>query len=328
MVTNFKSNRPFNNFLLLIYGLVLSWSIFAKPSKIASESETAILYTTFKKYILNISEHNKLAPTFCVLLLLFVQAILINQISIKQKLFPKINYLAGMCFLLFTSIFINKIELSAALTVSPILVWILSKLCGLQNATDPKKLLFNIGLIYGVASLIYQPSLIFLFVILFALLITRPFRLTEWVLLLLGGVTPYYFIVSWLFLSEKRIDHFIPSFKINVPTVDFIGWETFACVLILLILLYSMYSIHINMRKLLVQSRNSWTIIFFCFFISTFIPFFSISDNVSNWIYIACPLAIISAATFLYINQKWVIIGLHWVLVILSIFIGYFYMLK
>lgn len=327
MVNQFKSNRPYNNFLLLIYGVVILWALFAKSINIENKTSADFLFTVFKNMKI-IAEHNKFPASFYVFILLFVQALVINQIAIKQKLFPKINYLTGMCFLLFSSLFINKIEMSSALTVSPMLLWVLSKICGLQNVSDSKKNLFNIGLVIGIATLIFQPAIIFLFVILFALLITRPFRLTEWVVLIIGGLTPYYFIASWLFLSGRPIMHFIPSLQINIPTFTFNVWETSAGILILLTLLNSIYNIHVNMRKLLVQSRDSWTIIFFYFFIACFVPFFSPSADHSTWIFILSPAAIIAAATFLYINQKWLVVFLHWVLVVLSFVIAYFYMLK
>jgi hypothetical protein len=250
------------------------------------------------------------------------------MIAIKQKLFTKTNYLPGMCFLLFASIFISRIKMSDALIVNTILIWILSKLCVLQNAVKAKTLLFNIGFIFGIATLTFQPAIFFIILLFFALLLTRPFRLTEWIILVIGTITPYYFLESWLFLTGKKIASWIPKIHIDFPVVMMSKWQLLTAVFVLLVLFYSMYLIHFNMRKLLVQSRNSWTILIFYFFTSIFVSFFASSANFTDWVFLLTPVAVISAATFLYIDQKWIIVTLHWLLVIMSFFIGYYDLLR
>ncbi len=322
-LSQFKSNRPFNYFLLLIYGLILSWSIFLKPS-IIDNSTTAFFSTLLIDFLKNIAIHIKISSSFLVVVLLFVQSMLLNQISIKQKLFPKTIYLTGMCFLLFTSLFVQRIELSEALIVSPVLLWVLSKICRLQNVHELKKTLYNIGFVYGIATLIFQPALLFIVVIIFALLLTRPFKLNEYLLLVLGAISPYYFLFCLFILSGWEIEGLLPIIQLNVPHVFFSNWEISALLIISMILLVSIYFIHINMRKLLVQSRNSWTIVFCYFFTSLFVPFFSKSDNLGDWIFVISPLAIISTSFFLYPKQNRIITILYWVLIILSFMIGFY----
>ena len=327
MVTHFKSNRPYNYFLLLVYGTILLWSIFLNPVSIDHQT-TGYFYSGLHVFLINLSQRFEYFSSFCVLLLLFVQAILINMIAIKQKLFTKTNYLPGMCFLLFASIFISRIKMSDALIVNTILIWILSKLCVLQNAVKAKTLLFNIGFIFGIATLTFQPAIFFIILLFFALLLTRPFRLTEWIILVIGTITPYYFLESWLFLTGKKIASWIPKIHIDFPVVMMSKWQLLTAVFVLLVLFYSMYLIHFNMRKLLVQSRNSWTILIFYFFTSIFVSFFASSANFTDWVFLLTPVAVISAATFLYIDQKWIIVTLHWLLVIMSFFIGYYDLLR
>lgn len=273
----------------------------------------------------NIAETLPLLPTFVTILLLFIHAILLNQIALKQRLFPKNNYLPGMTYLLFVSLFISKIQFSDTLLASTILLWILSKICGLQNAANSKTLLFNIGLIFGIAVLIDHPAYIFITVIWFALMLTRPFRLPEWLVVLLGGFTTYYFIGSWLFLNGKKINSLFPVLELGMPKINLSTWELSALSFLLLIALYSIYFIHVNMRKLLVQSRNSWTIIFFYLFISIFVSFFYAVSDYNDQVFVLAPLALISAACFFYTDQKWVVNIMHWLLVAISIVINYYY---
>ena len=63
-------------------------------------------------------------------------------------------------------------------------------------SADRKKNIFNIGLLSGLSILIFFPTFLFVFVVLFGLLIFRPFRIQEWFIVILGIITPFYFVFA------------------------------------------------------------------------------------------------------------------------------------
>ena len=88
---------------------------------------------------------------------------------------------------------------------------------GLYSNQKPKAALFNIGIAIGVCTFFYFPSLAFAALIIFGLAITRPFKLAEWLIALLGIITPYYFLLAIVFLTDKWKGYNFPGFAITTP---------------------------------------------------------------------------------------------------------------
>src|SRR5690606_11040631 len=91
---------------------------------------------------------------------------------------------------------------SAPLLVNSLLLLVWSMMTGLYNSNHPKSLVFNIGLLVGLSSFIFFPALAFILLVFFAMLVTRPFHFTEWLIAIFGIVTPYYFLFIGLFLFD------------------------------------------------------------------------------------------------------------------------------
>jgi hypothetical protein len=122
VIGSFKANNPRNNFLLLLYGLALNWPLFFKPLSGALSTNDTFLY----QYIFGFLNQyaNDAIIGGIAFLILFLQAVIINKIATDQKLFQRNNYLAGMSYLLITSIF--HIGFSSVLVSVSLFIWILS----------------------------------------------------------------------------------------------------------------------------------------------------------------------------------------------------------
>lgn len=327
MTGSFKSNLPYNSFLLFIYGLLLKWPIFTHPLIPASAADDTFLYKTIIHSISFTGNNFPLLYSIIVFLLLYIQAIGINTIINNQKLFPKPNYLTGMCFMLFTSLFTQWFVLSGVLISVTFLIFILSKLCKLPNDNNAKKSLFNIGLLLGLSTLFYFPSIVFLVLVLLGLAITRTFRLPEWVMVFLGLITPYYFLGAYDYIFDSTIRNIYPAFAVSLLHFTFTRYETIAIVFALVTFCIGFVFIQNNMRKLLVQSRKSWTIIYFLLIISFIVPFLNMKSGFLYWLPAVIPFSAIAAAAYLYPGRKWFSIVSHWGMIILSVIIGYFFVI-
>ena len=186
MIGSFKANNPRNNFLLLLYGLALNWPLFFKSAPAIIDDNDTFLY----QYIFGTL--NKFANNIIIngiaFFILFLQAVFINKIVTDQKMFQRNNYLTGMSYLLVTSIF--HVGFTSTLISVSFIIWILSILFNLSTQENPKKNIFNLGLLSGVSILIFFPSFLFVLLVLFGLLIFRPFRIQEWIILILGIFAP------------------------------------------------------------------------------------------------------------------------------------------
>jgi hypothetical protein len=176
----------------------------------------------------------------------------------------------------------------------------------------------------GLSSLFYFPAIAFSILIIVAIIITRPFSLQEWVVALLGILTPYYFEASWLFLSGRWKSFSLPAVSVNVPIFHETLFASIAIAIILIIILTGMVFTQNNMRRLVVQSRKSWSLIYLYLAVSILVPFLNSTHNFDYWILTAVPAAAFGGAAFLYPERKWFSLLFHWSLVILTFILGFF----
>jgi len=323
LVLTFKTNRSYNHLLLLVYGLIIFWPIYFKVTHCYIQPNSPVLY----KWLigsLNITQSTS-SVFFGIssIVLLFIQAILINNIVNRNKLFAKEHYLTGMCYLLFISFYITKLELSPVLLSSTSILWILYKLCSLQTMQNPKTVIFNISIVLGLTTMIYTPTLLFILVLFFALIITRPFKFPEWVMVFVGISVPYYFIWSFLFINGIKNINPLPLIDLAIPVIQFTKWEVLINILIGLLLLIGFVYIQQNSRKLLFQSRNNWTIIYFYLFIAILCPFLNNNSSIGDFIFILSPICTIGAAFFFYPKKNLIPSVVHLLLLAFSIYLSY-----
>ena len=298
--------------------------MFLHPHVPEPQQLDGFLYKAILNWLAPFSDHIPVIYSAFTFLLLFIQAISINNMINVLRLMQKPNYLTGMSYLLITSLFGDWYYLSSPLIINTLLIWVLYKLCNLHNHPSPKTSLFNIGIITGVATFIYFPSIGFSLMIIVGLIITRPFRLPEWLIVFLGVLTPYYFLGAWLYLTEKWKGYRFPGFTVRVPVFQHTLWAYIAIGLILLTLLIGLYFIQDNMRRQVVQVRKSWNLVFLYLFVALLVPFFNASANFDYWILTAVPLAAIAGAAFLYPERKGITLFLHWSMVAVYVIVLYF----
>lgn len=148
----FKANNPYNNFLLLLYAFLLKLPIFIHPHVPKAYETDGFLYRSLLQFLEPAGKNMPVIYSFISLVLLYIHAISLNKLVNSQRLMQKLNYLAGMSYLLITSLFIEWSYLSSALIINTFLIIVLSGLCNLNNSHSPKSSLFNLGMIAGVAS--------------------------------------------------------------------------------------------------------------------------------------------------------------------------------
>ncbi len=272
-----------------------------------------------------IIENLKIEPLiFSVItyVLLFTQAITFNKLINDQKLMQRANYLPAMSYLLITSIFKEWNLLSAPLLVNTLLIWVWAKMSELYSNKNPKTSLYNIGMIIGVSTFFYFPSLAFALLMIFALIVTRPFVLAEWIIAFLGILTPYYFLFAYLFLSNKLNGYRIPEFQLSVPGFYQNYWELAAIILVGISFFTGLYFVQLNFRKQLVQIRKSWSLILLYSIVAVFVPFINATHTFEYWILAALPVSAYIGCAFLYPVKRWVPVTLHWLIAALAIIIS------
>jgi len=262
--------------------------------------------------------------SFISFLLLYLQAIFFNKAVNDLRMMQRPNYLTGMCYLLITSLFAEWFSLSAVMIVNTMLIWVWSKLCSLHNNTSAKTTIYNIGLVIGIASFFYYPAIIFTFLFIVGIGITRPFKLNEWLIGLVGISTSFYFFAAWLFLTGQWNTYRLPTVLVSVPDFVHTKWATAAIILVILTMLLGVFFIHNNMRRQIVQTRKSWQLIYLYLLVAALVPFINAANSFANWILMVVPVSLIAGSALFYPDKKWFPLIIHWGMVGLCIAVAYF----
>jgi hypothetical protein len=259
-----------------------------------------------------------------VFILLYTQTVYFNKLVNDQRIMQRPNYLTGMSYLLITSLFTEWNTLSSPLIINSLLIWVWAKMSGLYNNPSPKSALFNIGIAIGIATFFYFPSLAFAALIIFGLAITRPFKLAEWVIALLGIITPYYFLMAIVFLTDKWKGYRFPGFSVTYPVFNQSYWSYAAIMIVLLTSIIGIFFIQQNFRRQLIQARKSWNLAFIYLLVALSVPFINATNTFNYWILSAVPLSAFLAAAFLYPSRNIFPLILHWLMVGIVVAISYF----
>jgi hypothetical protein len=120
--------------------------------------------------------------------------------------------------------------------------------------------------------------------IVFGLLVTRAFKVSEWVVALLGIIAPYYFLLAYIFLTINGRVIICPGVAVTIPHFYESRWASAAIIIVLFTSVTGMFYIQQNFRRQLVQARKSWSLIFLYLVIALFIPFINASHSFNYWI--------------------------------------------
>lgn len=298
MVALFKDRSPATIFWLFILSIVVHSHFFVDYPVVYTKEGDGLLSTFLKNYI------SVLSPAIVVFIyhgIVLLQALRLNFLFTGQRMYTKVNYLPAMVYILLTGVFTEWSSLSPALINNFLVIWLFAKAIHLYNASEPKTLIFNIGLLVGSSILLYHPSAMLFLFALFAVMVLRPFIITEWLVLLMAAICPYYFLAAYLYLTDSfgSIRFYLPHWGLNVPVVHVsVTFFVTIGVLIAILLTGLFYSQHEN-RKLVIQIRKNWTVLLSMVFILLPLPFINEHAGIESLLLWIVPVSPFIARGFL-----------------------------
>mgnify|MGYP003575568335 FL=1 len=319
MIALFKQKSPANIVLLLIFGLLIKLPLFLYPKQVVATENDGQLYQVFVAYI-NTSGSGALLASVLAFVLLYVQAILINYLVNEYRMTTRQTYLPAMAYLLITSLLPEWSMLSAALVSNLFIIIIFTQLFSLYNQAGVNSKIFNLGLLAGLTSFIFFPTLVLLLSIVLGLMILRAFRLNEFFLLLMGAATPYYFYAAYLFLTDRFVPaDFFPEVYLQVPEVERSLWLVGSTLFLAIPFLIGGYFVQAQLRKMLIQVRKNWSVLLLFLLLAFGVPFINSTESFHTWVLTAVPFAVFHASAYLYPQRKWLPLVLFFAMVVFII---------
>lgn len=306
MIGLFKQKSPANIVLLLIFGLLIKLPLFLYPRVIVAGPDESVLYRSLLDGLTPAGGDNALRCALVAFSLLYVQALLVNYLVNEYRLTTKQTFLPAMAYLLITSLLPEWSHFSAPLLATTLVIWSFIKLFRLYNLSSARGPIFNIGMLAGLASFIYFPSVLFAVCLLLGLMILKPFRFNEVVLFLVGCITPLYFYAVYLFLDDRlTVAALFPSVRVAVPVLKSSIPLAVSTLLLGVPFLVGGYYVQLQLRKMLIQVRKNWSILLLYLFLAIFVPFINSRASLHNWVLAAAPFAAFHACAYLYPVRRW-----------------------
>lgn len=279
--------------------------LFLYPKLIEPMAEDGKLYHAFIRFFSSNNNSNGFSSSIIAFLLLYAQALLINYMVNEQRMINKQTFLPAMSYLLITSLFPEWNYLSAPLVSSLLIILAFIKLFNLYNVSAANGTIFNLGLILGIASFIYFPTAALILCLFLGLMILRPFRINELVLILLGVLTPYYFYTVYLFLNDSLVwTNILPRFSFQTPLLKTSVWIAIGVILLGIPFLMGGYFVQTHLHKMLIQARKNWSILLLFLLLAIFIPFVNSITSLHNWVLAAAPFAAFHASAYFYPQRR------------------------
>ncbi len=138
------------------------------------------------------------------LVLLIVEAFLLNFILHQHQVVMKKNWLPALLVVVFGSCSPGLMWPGPQQFAGLLLLLALHILLGTYRQDKSFGAIFNVGLLLGLASQLYFPSLALFFFCFVAILMLRPFIWREWIMLVLGVLIPFIYGGIYFYWTDSH----------------------------------------------------------------------------------------------------------------------------
>ena len=142
-------------------------------------------------------------------------------LCIKQEVSDKQNLIPGFIYIVFASVLNCTSALHPCLIANLFLIASLHRLFSIYREELSLAAVFDSAFLLGIGGLFYTPVFTFILIPFISLIILKPFKLREWILVICGLLLPLLLSVALLFLFNQPLEllqnsilsSFIPAHK-------------------------------------------------------------------------------------------------------------------
>ena len=274
MLSFFDTNKPFVVFPLFLLSLLLHLRLFFDGVALAETDAQAPIALS----LLSILDLKNGVPPWLVFFIsstvLFLGAIVFNQLFNESKFIDKQSHLPAYFYILVGSYYSEFLQLQPMLFANILFLLAINQMFTAFNPGTAFKEIFNCSFLIAIASLFYFPFLLLIVAIPIILFILRGFNWREWVIALLGVITPFYILFSYYYLSGQFLSSLnfklIPKVKTISEIISQMGWLDYTqSAVIIILLIISLFTIQSNYLSSHIKTRKFFNsfywLLAFCF---------------------------------------------------------------
>ena len=304
LIGSFNANKPLLIPLLLMITALLYLPAILHPELFPVITDSAPL----SKWLLPTIYWNHYMAMGVGMTLVIVQALLINRLLNRIKFFQRINFVPALMYVLVSGMFVDFLMPGPQMFANTFVILVLGRLFDIYKTNRCYAEIFDVGFLVAIASLFSLPALslsIFLFIGLGSL---RAFNIREYIIGLLGILTPYFLVGTYYFwidqLPQFLSDHFgSVALQTELPDGFGLAFKVMGPV-VLLMLLAAAYYLQANYLKSNIQVRKYILLITWCLMLLG--ASFVLDDGITvkHFTIINVPLSIILSYFMLHIKKR------------------------
>jgi hypothetical protein len=294
-----RNNNPLTVLILLIYALAINWQVLFHP-QMPVVPEGDFLFHIITGFLGVVLFQSAFGFTLLSVIMLAIQGIYLNAVANKHKLFYKPTYVTAFVYISLTALSPTFGYFSQPVLINWVLIMLTDAILQLAQSQKPRKIIFNTGFALGIAGLLMFPAMVYILALLAAISILRNLNPGEWMVALLGWITPVYFAAGLLYLFD--VLHWLPGWvdvgfslpgSIKNP-VFFIG------ALMGLVTLFAMgtYALQKQLVRVSIFVRRGWTAIAICLFLSFVVGVFTDHTVSMAWLIVMPAFTLVVANAY------------------------------
>ncbi|HEX5154528.1 MAG TPA: DUF6427 family protein [Parafilimonas sp.] len=320
MVSFFKDKSAVAVFWLVLVCFGLHVHSLVTPPQVTISPADGFFY-----YVLNpLRNADTYFASLLYVFIIFVLALQLNFVLNSLHMFPRPSFTPALAFVLLSALLPAFNDISSALFACNFVIWILYQACKLYAAPNAKTSIFNLGLLAGLSVVLYYPSLPLILIIIIALAIIRPFNLNEWFVLFFGAITPAYFLIIYLFLTDKFSLLPLPRAVFDLVKLPLQPFSIITSLIVAaLVIIWGIFSVKNSRGNVLIQVRKSWAVFFASLLLFIPVVFFMNGAYPSVLLLAAIPAACYTGFAFAG-NRNIVPVVFFWVLAGLAVYNNWF----
>lgn len=237
--------------------------------------------------------------------ILYLQALMLNGVAENHRLVERNQLVTAAIYILMMSSQPQMAQPNIMLIVNFLLIILLYKVLNLHGKTEPLSDLFDTGLLAGLATMLFYPAVVFVPFVFLSLLTFRHYRWREWVVPVIGMMTPWMFVAGYYFWFnelQNKFTEFIAFFSFRIPDPGVVTTEVVVIwLLFLALILIGLRGIFRVANESTLDIRRKSRVIFWMLFFGISATFFSSFDLITQAYLEFIPIVIFLA---MYVSRK------------------------
>jgi flagellar biogenesis protein FliO len=305
MIKLFRNFHPLS--VLPLFGLAVLLHIFNGGAADASSASAGMgqLY----RHLLLPSDNTALlsfaSSKWLGFILLFAQALLFNKVINTHNLVGKPSFLPGLLYIVCTSFADTLGGLSPVLLVNFVLIWLLNQFLSSYRKPDARDLIFDMGLLIGLGTILYAPFILFLLIVWVGLLIFRSFNWREWAMAVLGIATVAFFLAFYYYWNGQ-LSNWFTYWQLSRTANPISKLPVLVLMVVALIGILGLIQLRANFFRSIVHIRKSFQLLSALFGVVILSSVLAYGIQLNHYVLATVPLSVLLAYYFMHASKAWI----------------------